>query len=515
MVFAREEGRHFRARVAAIVLLAAAGAGATATIARAQGGDFASSDPSLDLIWSRSVATATEAIAAGPLTVDASNRPCQIDLSTVLIDGPDRDRCPWVIDQAVTGLTLLISTPSAAGVIRDMIDWFAENQQPGGGIPASPLDGGQQVFADSSSFWVEDLYDYVLYTGDIAFAQHLWQNLVQVMNEWYPSEIGPDGLVVNSLGPLDYAFIPRLGTVVSYYNASYARALRLAARIATWVGQPEQAAAWTARIAQLAPAFSATFWDPHALAFLDAPAGPAVHPEDGNAFAILAGLATPREAQSALDYLSYHDSGPFGATIADDDVWDAPLWGDQASKRVYPFMSYYEVLARYAVGFDLSGLDLIRREWGNMAEQSPTMWETVGATGEAPVGSDPSWNHGWSSGAAPALTNEVLGIMPAEPGFARFTAAPHPSGLVWAQGSVPTPHGSILLSWRRTPGRFTATVDSPVPGKLILPFHGVTMLDGRQRRTGVGDAAAPVEAGRHTIVVLIGSAAHAPRPAGP
>jgi hypothetical protein len=486
----------------AIAALAFAAVAAAAS-ARAQDGSFLSSDPTLNLIWANSVRTADDAVAPGPLTLDARDRPCQINLPTVLIDGPDRDRCPYVIDQAVTGLTLLVSTPTASSVLHDMVLWFAAHQQPSGGIPASPLDGGQQVFADSSGYWVEDLYDYVVYTGDLALARQVWPNLVQVMNGWFPAQTGPDHLIVNTLGPLDYAYIPRLGTTVAYYNASYARALQLAARIATWIGEPTQAAAWTARVTQLAPAFSSAFWDPHALAFLDATTGPAVHPEDGNAFAILAGLATARQARSALDFLSYHDSGPYGATIADNDAWDGPPWGDQASQRVYPFMSYYEVLARFAVGFDASALQLIRREWGNMASQSPTMWETVDATGNAPVGSDPSWDHGWSSGAAPALTNDVLGITPGAPGFATYKAAPHPSGLTWARGTVPTPHGDVTFSWRRTRTRFTATVASPVPGVVVLPVHGPTTLDGARRRIQPGSASVPVTRGRHTIVVQV------------
>jgi hypothetical protein len=495
--------RRFGARIAAIVVALVAVAASTATIGRAQGGSFLSSDPGLNQIWADSVKTADDAIAPGPLTVDARGRSCQIDLPTVLVDGPDRDRCPYVIDQAVTGLTLLISTPSATGVIRDMILWFADHQQGDGGIPASPLDGGQQVFADSGSYWVEDLYDYVLYTGDIAAARQLWPNLILLMNNWYPAQTTPDHLVTNTLGPFDYAYIPRLGTVVAYYNAAYARALELASKIASWIGQPAQAASWSARVAQIAPAFSSEFWDPRALAFVDSTTGPPVHPEDGNVFAILAGLATRKQARSALDYLSYHDSGPFGATIADNDVWDGPPWGDQASQRVYPFMSYYEVLARFTVGFDASALVLLRTEWGNMAQRGQTMWETVGATGDAPVGSDPSWDHGWSSGAAPALTNEVLGITPSSPGFATFTAAPHPAGLASAQGSIPTPRGNISFAWKLSRLAFTATVTSPSPGTVILPVSGETSLDGVRNAVPTGVTTIHVPPGHHRITVLV------------
>jgi Bacterial alpha-L-rhamnosidase C-terminal domain/Bacterial alpha-L-rhamnosidase 6 hairpin glycosidase domain len=470
--------------------------------ARADVGTFTSSDPLLNSIWADSIKTATDAVVPGPLTVDSLGRACAINLPTVLVDGPDRDRCPYVIDQAVTGMTLLISTPADAGVLRDMLVWYAQNQEPGGGIPVGPLDGGQLVFADSGAYWIEDLYDYVLYTGDLALAQQLWPDLVELMDVWYPAQIGPAGLVVNSLGPLDYGLIPRLGTVVSYYNALYVRTLTLASDIAGWLNEPAAVATWRARIGPVASAFAGAFWDGEAHAFVDSTAGPVVHPEDGNVFAILAGLAAPRQARSALDYLSYHDAGPYGATIADNDSWDGAPWGDQASQRVYPFISYFEVLARYEVGFDDSALALIRREWGNMAEQSSTMWETVGASGTSPVGSNPSWDHGWSSGAAPALTNEVLGIRPASPGFATFAAVPHPSGLSWARGAMPTPHGTITFSWTSTKSRFVATISSPVPGRITLPVAGPTTLDGRLVSRSPHPLIVTVGGGTHVLVVV-------------
>lgn len=475
----------------------------SAPVASAVGGSFESSDPLLNRIWAASVLTATDMLAPGPLATDAEGFPCAIDLPTVLLDGYVRDRCPYVGDQAVTGMTLLVSTPSAAPILRSMILWYAQNQHPDGAIPASPYDNGELVFFDYNAYWVEDLYDYVFYTGDLSLAEQVWPNLLALMNVWYPAQVGPSGLLVNSLGPADYAYIPRTGSVVAYYNAGYVLALRLAARVATWIGQDGQAAGWLARIAPIASVFSGAFWDAKAGAFNDSTVGPVVHPEDGNAFAILAGLATRVQGRSALDYLSYHDSEPYGATIADNDTWDGYPWGFQASQRVYPFMSYFEVLARYAVGFDDSALNLIEREWGNMVEHGPmsTMWEDVGAGGTAPIGPDPSWDHGWSSGAAPALTSEVLGVSPAAPGYGSFDAQPHPSNLAWARGTVPTPHGSIRFAWNRKGPIFTATVDSPVPGTITLPVTGATVLDGKAVEAQRVRTTVEIGAGEHTLVV--------------
>ncbi len=269
---------------------------------------------------------------------------------------------------------------------------------------------------------------------------------------------------------------------------------------------PVEGAAWSARIAPIAAAFGPAFWDGSVGAFRDATDGPVVHPEDGNAFAVLAGLASPAQARAALDYLGSHLWQPYGSALADNTVWDGYPWGDYADKRVYPFISYFEVVARYQAGLDPSALALIRREWGWMLTHGPgtTMWETIGAFGGPPVDVTPSYDHGWSSGAAPALTSYALGVQPASPGFGSYVARPHPANLRWAQGTVPTPHGAIEFRWAATKHEITATVVAPVGGTLVLPGAGPSTLDGRQIHSQRGVTAVKVGPGKHTLIVTLG-----------
>jgi hypothetical protein len=91
------------------------------------------------------------------------------------------------------------------------------------------------------------------------------------------------------------------------------------------------------------------------------------------------------------------------------------------------------------------------------------MWETIAPYGGGPVHG--SWDHGWSSGAAPALTNYVLGVQPTSPGFATFTVTPHfDDGVSFARGDVPTPHGTLHVEWKLDAARRPLIrVDAP-PG---------------------------------------------------
>jgi hypothetical protein len=445
----------------AAVLLAAAAAGALLLATPALGdGSFLSSDPLLTQIWQASVRTAGDAVSK-PVNLDP--RDCDIDLPVVILDSPQRDRCPYVGDLAVTGLTLEISGGNVSAV-RAMIAWFASQQDATGAIPASPIYDGTWELVDYEAYWIEDLYDYTLYTGDLTLLKSVYPNLVRLVDVLYPAHV-KNGLLVNWLGHYDYAYIDRGGDTVAYYNAQYARALGLAASLATWFGDAGRASAWLARVAAVKGAFAGAFWDPAAGAYADTANDDDVHPLDGNVFAVLAGFATPAQEQSIFGYIGKALNSGVGDTIVDSSAWDSARWGYGGRGRIYPFISYFDVLARYAAGMDDSALDLIRRTWGYMLTAGPgTMWETIDTSTGRTVGNG-SYDHGWSSGAAPALTSEVLGVQPTSPGFATFTVTPHPSDLTWAQGVVPTPHGAIRVSWKVVGGKPVVSVIAP-PGTV-------------------------------------------------
>jgi alpha-L-rhamnosidase-like protein len=424
-----------------VVAFALWGAGGAAV------GSFASSDPLLNEIWADSARTAADALVPGPLTKDALGRACAIDLPVVIVDGTVRDRCPYVGDEAVVGRTLDASTPRW-DVQKGMLEWFAAHQRSDGEIPASPLLAGSVILIDYNAYWIQALFDYVLASGDMALPRKVWPSLVKLLDVYYPAQ-NRGGLLANNARAGDYAF-HRSGRFVAYYGAQYAFALRLASRLAGWVGDAKHASTWAARRAGLARPFRVAFWDRAAGAFRDTTEDSSTHPQDAQAFAILGGLATAQQAASALAYLDRHEQRNYGNTVSDTNNWDTASLVETRD-RVYPFISYFEVLARYAAHEDASALELVRREWGYMAKNGPrsTMWETIGPFGGGPTNNPRmSWDAGWSSGAAPVLTTYVLGVQPTSPGYATFTVTPHKGDLSWARGSVVTPHGVLKVSWK-------------------------------------------------------------------
>jgi hypothetical protein len=481
-----------------------------ATTAHVQRGWFLSSDDELNRIWYASAYTAQlMELPNDPAVLGAGCTVPGGPSLEVIVDGAKRDRCPWLGDQAVSQLSLFLAQGAGATTpAENTLSLFANAQLPSGYIPASPSE--TTVLFDYPAYWVLAVDDFLLYRGDDGQVAHWWPVVAKVVDGWYPSFLNADGLLADPYPSGDYAYVERGGPLVAYYDALYSYALQAAAQIADALGYPDAAARWRARAASLAAPFVAAFWDTAAGAFADSPTGPIVHPQDANALAILAGLAAPAQTASALAYLDRTTRLPWGNAMADADVWESG-----ASQRVYPFVSYFDVAARFAAGADASGLDELRRTWGWMLSPAHattgTDWEAIGGGGSVDgyERAASSLASGWSTGALPALTNEVLGVRPTAPGFSSFDAIPHPVDLAWAQGAVPTPAGTILFGWKRVPGGFALRLQAPpaLLARVGAPVGpgGRVLVDGRPMRgtTAARDTVVTLR-GSHTVEVLAG-----------
>ena len=67
----------------------------------------------------------------------------------------------------------------------------------------------------------------------------------------------------------------------------------------------------------------------------------------------------------------------------------------------------------------------------------------------------------WGCATASFLSEKVLGIRPAAPGFTQVRIEPEPAGLKRLEGSHPTPFGEIELSLRVIGNKVRKTVKLP------------------------------------------------------
>lgn len=437
-------------------------------------GWFLSSDTQLNHYWYG--ASYTNELVTSVFTPDTTdprdaNSPT-LDGKLVLLDGAKRDRDPYDGDIAVSGLTDYL-TNDASAAARNVLADLASHQRADGWIPPASINNYTLPLFDYPLWWVVDSWDYVLYSGDMSYASTYYQNLVKVLNSWYPSVTDARGLLDKGMngtsGYGDYAFLPRSGEV-TYYNALYVWALKDAAAMATALGQTTDATAWTQRAQTVSDAINEYLWDPSAGAYLDSSTGPVSHPQDGNGIAIIAGVADQARATSALDYLAQNTALPYGNAFMDNDS----LVPD-GSQRVYAFTSFPEIEARFlTAGQSGSALDEIDRLYGWMYSHDPgiTDWEGIGTGGSPYEGAYTSMAHGWSTGVVPELTNDLLGATPAGPGFSTWSVQPHPASVAWAEGQLPTPHGVLDVNWRQgAGGYFTLHVTAPrgTSGDVSVP----------------------------------------------
>jgi len=450
-------------------------------------GSFESSDTALNQYWYDASYT-NELITDTFRSTDVDPRGADsptLDGKVVLTDGAKRDRDPYVGDIAVSGRTDYLTHDVGAAAENVLAD-LADHQRSDGWIPPASINDYTLPLFDYPMYWVTASWDYELYTGDSAYGAKYYPNLQKLLNDWYPSVTDSNGLLSKGLngtaGYGDYAFLGRTGEV-TYYNALYVEALKDAAAMATSLGHTDQASAWSARATSVSTAINAHLWDASAGAYLDSSTGAVRHAQDGNGNAILAGVATPAQATSALNYLTDYTETPYGNSFMDNDT----LVSD-GTTRVYAFTSYPEIQARFLSGQANSAIDEIKRLYGNMAANDPgtTFWEGVGAGGSQYEGGYTSDAHGWSTGVLPALTNDLLGATPTGVGFSTWTVEPHPGTVTWAKGTLPTPSGGLSVSWKRAttgPG-FTMTVSSPhgTIGTVSVPVsgaHPVVRLNGK------------------------------------
>ncbi|HEX7817177.1 alpha-L-rhamnosidase C-terminal domain-containing protein [Dyella sp.] len=449
-------------------------------------GWFECSNPALNRYWYEASYT-NELVTDTFRSADVDPREADsrgLDGKLVLHDGAKRDRDPYVGDIAVSGRTTYLTHPAGVAA-RNVLADLADHQRADGWIPPASIRHYTLPLFDYPLWWVDASWDYILYTGDLDYARNYYRQLVKALDQWYPSVTNSRGLLARGQGNSkdygDYAFLPRPGEV-TYYNALYVMALDHAGAWALALGHPQDAERWRKRAIDVRAAINRYLWDPIAKAYLDTSDGSVRHGQDGNALAVLAGVADASRARDALNYLADHTALPYGNAFMDNDSL-VP----EGSRRVYAFTSYFDIVARLRSGQVDSALDEITRLYGWMETHDPgvTQWEGIGSQGMPYEAAFTSMAHGWSTGVLPALTNELLGVTPRSPGFSRWSVRPHPGPVAWARGRVPTPHGPLDVRWRNDPGRPLFVLDIRAPmgtqGDVTLPMDHANVevkLDG-------------------------------------
>jgi alpha-L-rhamnosidase len=187
------------------------------------------------------------------------------------------------------------------------------------------------------------------------------------------------------------------------------------------------------------------------------------------------------------------------AGVVESDAERAAVWRvlsravgqREPDDAITPYYGSYLLSAMAELGHREEALAWMRSYWGGMLDAGATsFWETwdpawAGADAHARLQADDktgyytSLAHGWSSGPAAWLAEQVLGVTVGEDARRTLLIRPDLAGLQWARGVVATSYGAVRVDVARD--RVRLDVPHGVPAVLVLPAGSWMMNDTRVR----------------------------------
>ncbi len=319
-----------------------------------------------------------------------------------------------------------------------------------------------QTFHTSYIFyWLQSLLNYYDYTGDKSIIEELAPNVHSVIDQ-FSSYLGKNGIV--SEAP-NYMFMdwvsvhddknPKIGFAChhppavigqGYMTALFYRALADAIRVSNLTNDPTHSEKYQKLRQQVASAYEKELWNSARGQYRDGkPFVTSIAPNkwmpadvqmesfsvQNNTFAVSEDLAPADRQPVIIDTMTQNknwDVTPYFMHFVFDSFAHAGLFG----KYGVPKMHDYKV-----------------------QPETQTVREMGANRGD--------YSHGWIASPTYQMSSKILGVMPTSPGFATLAIRPTLCGLDFAKGSVPTPHGKIVVGWQRQPNQITLKVTIP-PG---------------------------------------------------
>jgi hypothetical protein len=468
--------------------------------ARDYRGWFLSSDDQLNRMW-----------YSGAYTLQLNMKPAGLNglPDERIYDGAKRDRSIWTGDLLVQGPTILSTLGDVgASYLKSSLEALFATQRADGALPGSPdfakrtSPAGSPLFYSNnySGYGARAAIDYYRYTGDRDYIVSRLPDLRRELayNDTFRT---PNNLVASN--DRDFWQATQTGEVTKY-SIDYYILLREMAWLERTVGSSDAAAAYDAKADAIKAAVNARLWNPTLGAYGQSTDHPDVLVEDANALALQYDFVPADRRASVLHALRTLWT-PYGAILG-------PGLQDPTGHTIEPFGNGMETAGRFAVDDVDGALTLMRRTWGPMVDpRNPLytggLWEFKNNDGGVNRATA-SLAHGWAASPTVQLTQQVLGISPAGPGYATWTIQPRPGRLAWAQGVVPTKYGDITARWTSTGHRFNLYVTTPrkTSGTIAVPAgkHSTILVNGRltHPRISGGYAQLSVPGGGYAISVL-------------
>jgi len=380
------------------------------------GGRFQCSDPLLNRVW------------------EVARLSCELCMHDHYEDGPVRERGQYAGDIRTTALWNYYFFGDRL-LIAKGLRHFAWLQDASGWFKTLSPSGTRHNIVEMMMQWAMAIWEYYWYTGDrnlaIELAPYAWRAL-----RWFENYLAPDGLISRADQHDWWIFIDwgrfDFRDEIAALNFWYVQGLEAAARLARLASNSAEATHFASLAERVRTSCHSRFWKPSESAYVDCwtPQGQSrLITRQTNYLAILSQIG-PRENWPAIvERLEMPD----------------------VERIQTPFFKYFELCAWMAAGRPLTRvLAEIRAWWGGQLHRgASTFWEVFDDRSEPDTGPDGTCCHSWTGGGALILSQQVLGVKPAAPGFAKVAIEPHWAELDFARGAVSTPRGLVEVSWER------------------------------------------------------------------
>jgi alpha-L-rhamnosidase len=390
---------------------------------------FESSDPALDKIWQVGLHTM---------------RMCSHE---TFEDCPHYEQMQYAGDTMITSKLAMFTTGDYR-LSRQALYQFDWSRLSDGLTQARFPSRLVQVIPAWSIHWITNIKDYFLCTDDRPTVQDMLPGVRAVL-DWYRRHTDAEGLpaklpfwnITDWCPWWPRGVVPGADTgATCIHSAQYINALDEAAWMIRQFGRTAEADTLAGEAADLRRKAHVRFWSDTEGLYFDRPGGPEVS-QYGNAWAIVAGIAGERERGIIMRRF------PNDAKLAPGSFfwWHTGFTALAKSGR-YDDMPRHLGPWHESVGYGLSTFVEENSYWRSLC-------------------------HAWSAHPVLEFQQRILGVTPAEPGFARITIAPNRCGLAHAKGSVCTPRGLVEVAWRVADGKFTLEANTPpdTPVQLQLP----------------------------------------------
>lgn len=300
---------------------------------------------------------------------------------------------------------------------------------------------GRIFHTSYSLLFIQMIKDYFWYTADFPTLRKVFPAVKAILNR-FKGYIGTEGLV--SRAP-NYMFIDWVvdGDITYHHppaelgmgamTAFYYGALQNAEQLALQLNEIVEAAEWRRDKEVIAASIRQQLWDESSGLYKEGLSG--ISSLGEGAFFVADSGRASHTAYTSILAIAYGIH-----PIAECEELLEKILTDSSLIQPQPYFCHFLFDAICAIGkFNEHGYKLMSR-WQEIIDEHPSSLKECWQCGD--------YSHAWGGTPAYQLTRAVLGISPLEPGYKKIVLAPCLGTLAFVEGEVPTPLGTISVSYR-------------------------------------------------------------------